>query len=82
MLKNFLFAKKALRLQRLLTMKSFAKRRVAEISSTVGDKKVIGGLRRWGDSSVAAVLIHQSIGKRLTCIFVTTGPAAQKKSRS
>jgi GMP synthase (glutamine-hydrolysing) len=54
-------------------MKSFAKEAVAEIRRTVGDKKVILGLSGGVDSSVAAVLIHQSIGRRLTCIFVDNG---------
>jgi GMP synthase (glutamine-hydrolysing) len=39
----------------------------------VGDRKVILGLSGGVDSSVAAVLLHRSIGKRLTCIFVDNG---------
>jgi GMP synthase (glutamine-hydrolysing) len=71
MLKNFLFNIRGCK--RSWTMKSFAKEAVAEIRRTVGDKKVILGLSGGVDSSVAAVLIHQSIGKRLTCIFVDNG---------
>lgn len=71
MLKNFLF--NICGCKRSWTMKSFAKEAVAEIRRTVGDKKVILGLSGGVDSSVAAVLIHQSIGKRLTCIFVDNG---------
>jgi GMP synthase (glutamine-hydrolysing) len=71
MLKNFLFG--ICGCKRSWTMKSFAKEAVAEIRRTVGDKKVILGLSGGVDSSVAAVLIHQSIGKRLTCIFVDNG---------
>jgi GMP synthase (glutamine-hydrolysing) len=71
MLKNFLFG--ICGCKRSWTMKSFAKEAVAEIRRTVGDKKVILGLSGGVDSSVAAVLIHQSIGRRLTCIFVDNG---------
>jgi GMP synthase (glutamine-hydrolysing) len=39
----------------------------------VGDKKVILGLSGGVDSSVAALLVHKSIGKKLTCIFVDNG---------
>lgn len=55
------------------TMKSFAKKSIEDIRVQVGDKKVILGLSGGVDSSVAAVLIHNSIGKRLTCIFVDNG---------
>jgi GMP synthase (glutamine-hydrolysing) len=54
-------------------MKSFARRSIEEIRSTVGDKKVILGLSGGVDSSVAAVLLHKSIGNQLTCIFVDNG---------
>jgi GMP synthase (glutamine-hydrolysing) len=39
----------------------------------VGDKKVVLGLSGGVDSSVAAVLLHNSIGNQLTCIFVDNG---------
>ena len=55
------------------TMKSFAKDSIKEIQAQVGNKKVILGLSGGVDSSVAAVLIHQAIGKNLTCIFVDNG---------
>ena len=59
--------------KRSWTMKSFARDSIANIRQTVGDKKVILGLSGGVDSSVTAVLIHNSIGKRLTCIFVDNG---------
>jgi GMP synthase (glutamine-hydrolysing) len=54
-------------------MKSFISESVQEIASVVGDRKVILGLSGGVDSSVAALLIHQAIGKQLTCIFVDNG---------
>jgi GMP synthase (glutamine-hydrolysing) len=55
------------------TMKSFARDAVSQIRQTVGDKSVILGLSGGVDSSVTALLIHQAIGKKLTCIFVDNG---------
>ena len=54
-------------------MKSFARESIEDIRETVGDKKVILGLSGGVDSSVAAVMIHKSIGRKLTCIFVDNG---------
>ena len=62
-------------------MKSFARRSIEEIRSTVGDKKVILGLSGGVDSSVAAVLLHKSIGKQLTCIFVDNGVLRKDEAR-
>ena len=59
--------------KRSWTMKSFARHTVAEIRQTVGAKQVILGLSGGVDSSVAAVLIHQAVGLKLTCIFVDNG---------
>jgi GMP synthase (glutamine-hydrolysing) len=70
-LKNFLFSICGCRAS--WTMKSFAKDAIEQIRQGVGDKRVILGLSGGVDSSVAAVLIHQAIGKQLTCIFVDTG---------
>ncbi len=62
-------------------MKSFARRSIKEIRSTVGDKKVILGLSGGVDSSVAAVLLNKSIGKQLTCIFVDNGVLRKGEAR-
>ena len=59
--------------KRSWTMKSFARDSIEEIRQTVGDKKVILGLSGGVDSSVTAMLIHNSIAKKLTCIFVDNG---------
>ena len=55
------------------TMKSFARDAIQEIRTQVGDGKVILGLSGGVDSSVAAVLLHQAIGRQLTCVFVDNG---------
>jgi GMP synthase (glutamine-hydrolysing) len=54
-------------------MKSFAKDAIEDIRQTVGDKKVVLGLSGGVDSSVTAILLHKSIQKQLTCIFVDNG---------
>jgi GMP synthase (glutamine-hydrolysing) len=71
MLRNFLF--KICRCKRSWTMKSFAKEAIETIRDTVGDKQLILGLSGGVDSSVTAMLIHKSIGRKLTCIFVDNG---------
>jgi len=71
MLRNFLFG--VCDCKPSWNMKSFAKDASAEIRQTVGNKKVILGLSGGVDSSVTAMLIHNSIGKKLTCIFVDNG---------
>ncbi|MGB5986362.1 MAG: glutamine-hydrolyzing GMP synthase [Desulfobacterales bacterium] len=78
MIANFLFAVCGCR--RTWTMKSFARQTVAEIRDTVGDRKVILGLSGGVDSSVAALLIHQALGKQLTCIFVDNGVLRKKEA--
>ena len=55
------------------TMESFSHEAVAQVNNMVGDKRVILGLSGGVDSTVTAVLIHQAVGKRLTCIFVDNG---------
>jgi GMP synthase (glutamine-hydrolysing) len=56
------------------TMSAFKDQAIARIRDQVGaDGKVICGLSGGVGSSVAAVLIHEAIGDRLTCIFVDHG---------
>ena len=55
------------------TMASFVDYSVGEIRKAVGDQHAVCGLSGGVDSSVAAVLVHQAIGKQLTCIFVNNG---------
>ena len=55
------------------TMGAYREEAIAKIRAQVGDGKVICGLSGGVDSSVAAVLIHEAIGDRLTCVFVDHG---------
>ncbi len=55
------------------TMASFIESSVAAIKSSVGTESAICGLSGGVDSTVAALLVHQAIGDRLTCIFVNNG---------
>jgi len=55
------------------SMAAFREQALERIRAQVGDARVICGLSGGVDSSVAAVLIHEAIGERLTCIFVDHG---------
>jgi GMP synthase (glutamine-hydrolysing) len=55
------------------TPDAFVDSTVAELQEKLGDDSVILGLSGGVDSSVAAVILHQAIGKNLHCIFVNNG---------
>ncbi len=62
------------------TMSAYRAEMVAKIRAQVGSERVICGLSGGVDSSVAAVLIHEAIGDRLTCIYVDHGLMRQGES--
>ncbi len=55
------------------TRHSIIESQIQAIRAQVGDAQVICGLSGGVDSSVAAALVHEAVGDRLTCIFVDHG---------
>jgi len=55
------------------SMASFVESSIKSLAAQVGEGKVVLGLSGGIDSTVAAVLLHRAIGKRLYCIFVDNG---------
>lgn len=52
---------------------SFIRDSITQIKNTVGEGKVVCALSGGVDSTVAAVLLHQAIGDKLTCIHINNG---------
>jgi GMP synthase (glutamine-hydrolysing) len=55
------------------TMEAFIADATTRIRAQVGDRRAVCGLSGGVDSSVAAALVHEAIGDRLTCVFVDNG---------
>ena len=54
-------------------MDDLISQRIDEIKDQVQKNNVLLGLSGGVDSSVTATLLHQAVGKRLTCVFVDNG---------
>ncbi|MDH5717427.1 MAG: glutamine-hydrolyzing GMP synthase [Spirochaetia bacterium] len=55
------------------TMKNFAKEKIKEIQNQTGNERVLLGLSGGVDSTVTAKILHDAIGKRLSCVYVDNG---------
>ncbi|WP_336276404.1 glutamine-hydrolyzing GMP synthase [Bartonella sp. CB178] len=71
LLENFVY--KISGLKSNWSMAAYRDRAISEIREIVGKSRVICGLSGGVDSSVVAVLLHEAIGEKLTCIFVDHG---------
>lgn len=70
-IKNFLF--EVCKAKGDWNMEDYSKVAIKEIKEKVGDKKVLLALSGGVDSSVAAALLAEAVGKNLTCVFVDHG---------
>lgn len=70
-LRNFLFDISGCRAD--WDLGDFRRRKIEEIRKQVGDRHVIAAVSGGVDSSVAALLVAEAIGKQLTAIFVDNG---------
>jgi len=71
MLENFI--RKIAGCEGIWTPSAFVKSTIEELKNTIGNEHVILGLSGGVDSSVAAALLHNAIGKQLICVFIDNG---------
>jgi GMP synthase (glutamine-hydrolysing) len=71
LLENFLV--KIAEVSQSFTPNAFVEEMISELKEKLQNDKVVLGLSGGVDSTVAAVLLHQAIGKNLFCIFVNNG---------
>lgn len=55
------------------TMKDFISKEIDKIKNQIGRDKAICALSGGVDSAVAAKIVYQAVGKKLTCVYVDTG---------
>ena len=72
-IKRFFYNRKIKKANKDLEKKQIKEEKTKAIKEIVGDEHVLLALSGGVDSSVAAVLINNAIGKQLTCMFVDTG---------
>ncbi len=61
---------------------SILQQAVERVRSQVAGEQVVAAVSGGVDSTVAAALVHEAVGDRLTCIFVDTGLLRQDEPRS
>lgn len=71
MIRNFLFS--ICRCTGNWNMGSFRKEKTAQLREQIGNGKVLLALSGGVDSAVAAALLSEAVGNRLTCVFVDHG---------
>jgi len=71
MIHNFLY--EVCRAKGDWTMGDYCKTAIAQLRDKIGDGKVLLALSGGVDSSVAAALLAEAVGKQLTCVFVDHG---------